>query len=143
MYFPELYVPSSSERMLLYRELENIKNDNDLEKYMARLRDRFGEIPNEGLELLQVVPLRRLGKQLGCEKITLKKGQLMLYFVSNPNSPYYQSTVFDHLLDYVATHARRCNLRETNGKRSLVIKQVESVKNAVEILRAIIKVDKC
>ena len=143
MYFPELYVPSSSERMLLYRELENIKNDNDLEKYMARLRDRFGEIPNEGLELLQVVPLRRLGKQLGCEKITLKKGQLMLYFVSNSNSPYYQSTVFDHLLDYVATHARRCNLRETNGKRSLVIKQVESVKNAVEILRAIIKVDKC
>ena len=67
--------------------------------------------------------------------------QFQLYFVSNSNSPYYQSTVFDHLLDYVATHARRCNLRETNGKRSLVIKQVESVKNAVEILRAIIKVD--
>ncbi len=138
MYFPELYVPSSSERMLLYRELDNIKNDDDLEKYKRNLRDRFGEIPIEGLELLQVVPLRRLGKQLGCEKITLKKGQLMLYFVSNANSPYYQSSTFDSVLNYLIREPRRCNLKDNNGKRSMVIKMVGSVKEAVEILRDII-----
>ncbi|MBR1400334.1 MAG: transcription-repair coupling factor [Prevotella sp.] len=138
MYFPELYVPSSSERMLLYRQLDSIKNDEDLEKFKLNLRDRFGEIPIEGLELLQVVPLRRLGKQLGCEKIMLKKGQLMLYFVSNPNSPYYQSSVFDSVLNFLTRYPRRCQLKEVNGKRSMVIMQVGSVKEAVEILRGII-----
>jgi len=135
MYMPDQYVPSSSERMLLYRELENIKNDDDLERYRQRLLDRFGEIPREGEELLQIVPLRRLGRQLGCEKITLKQGQMMMYFVSNPMSAYYQSKAFDSVLNYVGANARRCNLREIKGKRSLVVKQIPTVKDAVGILR--------
>ena len=135
MYMPDQYVPSSSERMLLYRELENIKNDADLERYRQRLLDRFGEIPREGEELLQIVPLRRLGRQLGCEKITLKQGQMMMYFVSNPMSAYYQSKAFDSVLNYVGANARRCNLREIKGKRSLVVKQIPTVKDAVGILR--------
>ena len=135
MYLHDQYVPSSSERMLLYRELENIKNDADLDKYRQRLVDRFGEIPQEGEELLQIVPLRRLGRQLGCEKITLKQGQMLMYFVSNPMSAYYQSKAFDNVLNYVGANARRCNLREIKGKRSLVVKQVPTVKEAVDILR--------
>ena len=135
MYMPDQYVPSSSERMLLYRELENIKNDADLERYRQRLLDRFGEIPREGEELLQIVPLRRLGRQLGCEKITLKQGQMMMYFVSNPMSAYYQSKAFDSVLNYVGANTRRCNLREIKGKRSLVVKQIPTVKDAVGILR--------
>ena len=135
MYFPDLYVPSSSERMLLYRELENIRNDRDLELYKARLIDRFGPIPYEGEELLQVVPLRRLGKRMGCEKIMLKQGQMMMYFVQNPMSAFYKSRVFDRLLDFVGRNARRCNLREVNGKRSLVVKQVPTVEQAVRLLK--------
>ena len=135
MYLPDQYVPSSSERMLLYRELENIKSDDDLERYRQRLRDRFGEIPHEGEELLQIVPLRRLGRQLGCEKIMLKQGQMLMYFVSNPMSAYYQSKAFDSVLNYVAANARLCNLREIKGKRSLVVKQISTVKGAVDILR--------
>ena len=137
MYLPDPYVPSSSERMLLYRELENIKSDEDLERYRLRLKDRFGEIPQEGEELLQIVPLRRLGRQLGCEKIMLKQGQMMMYFVSNPMSAYYQSKAFDRVLNYVGANARRCNFREVKGKRSMVLKNVTSVKGAVEILRKI------
>jgi transcription-repair coupling factor (superfamily II helicase) len=137
MYMPDQYVPSSSERMLLYRELENIKSDEDLERYRLRLKDRFGEIPQEGEELLQIVPLRRLGRQLGCEKIMLKQGQMMMYFVSNPMSAYYQSKAFDRVLNYVGANARRCNFREVKGKRSMVLKNVTSVKGAVEILRKI------
>ena len=137
MYLPDPYVPSSSERMLLYRELENIKSDEDLERYRLRLKDRFGEIPQEGEELLQIVPLRRLGRQLGCEKIMLKQGQMMMYFVSNPMSAYYQSKAFDCVLNYVGANARRCNFREVKGKRSMVLKNVTTVKGAVEILRKI------
>jgi len=137
MYFPELYVPSSAERMLLYRELETIQNDRDLEAYKERLRDRFGPIPHEGEELLQVVVLRRLGKQLGCEKIMLKQQQMMLCFVSNPESPYYQSRAFDSIIRFLTTHTRQCNLREVKGKRSMVIKDVRTVSEAVTLLRNI------
>ena len=138
MYLPDQYVPSSSERMLLYRELETIKNDADLETYKQHLTDRFGPIPHEGIELLYVVPLRRLGKQLGCEKIMLKQKQMILYLVSNPLSAYYQSKVFGQMLDYAGNHVRRCRLRETKGKRSLAISNVESVEAAVTILQEII-----
>ena len=134
MYLPELYVPSSSERMLLYRELDNIKNDRDLETYKERLRDRFGEIPPEGIELLNVVPLRRVGKLLGCEKIMLKQGQMTIFFVSVADSPYYQSDAFSRVLNYAARNVRRCALREIKGKRSMVVKQVPSVEQAVAIL---------
>ena len=135
MYFPDLYVPSSSERMLLYRELDSLKSDQDLERYRSHLIDRFGPVPHEGEELLQVVPLRRLGKQLGCEKIMLKQGQMMMYFPQNPLSSYYQSRAFDQILNYVGRNARRCNLREIKGKRSMVIKNVNTVVEAVGILR--------
>ena len=134
MYFPDQFVPSDSERMLLYRELDQVKNDQDLEAYRLRLIDRFGTIPTVAEELLQVVPLRRYGKQLGCEKIMLKQGRMYLCFVSNPNSPYYQSTAFDHIIHYVTTDPRRCNLRENNGKRSMVIEKVPTVKEAVHVL---------
>ncbi len=137
MYFPDLYVPSSSERMLLYRELEHIRNDQDLEEYKRRLNDRFGPIPPEGNELLLVVPLRRLGKRLGCEKIMLKQGMMTLFFVQNPMSAYYQSRAFDHVLNFIGHNTRRCNLRETKGKRSMVVKDVSSVEQAVNILKAI------
>jgi transcription-repair coupling factor (superfamily II helicase) len=123
--------------MLLYRELENIKNDADLEKYKKRLQDRFGEIPSEGLELMQVVPLRRLGRQLGCEKITLKQEQMMMFFVSNPMSAFYKSDAFGDVLQYVAQNPRSCSLREIKGKRSLVVKNVTSVEMAVSVLRKI------
>ena len=81
MYFPDGYVPGSSERMLLYRELDNITEDSELSAYRQRLIDRFGPVPQEGEELLQVVKLRRLGKNLGCEKIMLNQGRMVMQFV--------------------------------------------------------------
>ena len=137
MYFPDQYVPSDSERMLLYRELDSLKDDDELARYRSRLVDRFGEVPAVGEELMQVVPLRRYGKQLGCEKIMLKKQRMTLFFVSNPRSAFYQSHTFGLLLDYVATNPRRCNLRESNGKRSMVIEKVQTVAEAVSILKSI------
>ena len=139
MYFPDNYVPGSSERMLLYRELDNIEKDEDLDAYRKRLQDRFGPIPRQGEELMQVVALRRVGKRLGCEKIILKQGRMQIQFVSNPNSMYYQSEAFDKVLNYIGYHPRRCNLKERNGKRSMVVNDVKSVEDAVKVLREIDK----
>ena len=141
MYFPDLYVPSDSERMLLYRELDNLANSRrleaDLEAYRKRLKDRFGAIPPVAEELISVVPLRVQGKQLGIEKIMLKQQNMYLYFVSNNESPYYQGETFGRILDYVSRHPRRCNFREAKGKRSVIISQVTSVEDALTICREI------
>ena len=141
MYFPDQYVPSDSERMLLYRELDNLATsnhlENDLEAYRKRLIDRFGPIPDVAEELIRVVSLRALGKQLGIEKLMLKQGKMYLYFVSNPDSPYYQSDAFGKILKYVSDHTRQCNFREANGKRSVVITPVASVGDALTICREI------
>ena len=138
LYFPDQYVPSDSERMLLYRELDGLQTDQQLEAYRRRLIDRFGQIPHVGEELMRVVPLRRLGKSLGCEKIMLKQGRMSLYFVSNPDSPYYQSAMFDRILQFVGQNLRRCNFREVNGKRSMSIADIPTVDAAVQLLAQII-----
>ena len=134
MYFPDTYVPGSAERMLLYRELDNISDDAALDAYRQRLIDRFGAMPHEGEELLQVVPLRRYGKSLGCEKIILKQGRMQMQFVSNPNSAYYKSATFGKVLNYIAANARRCDLKEVRGKRYMVVSGVPTVGEAVKVL---------
>ena len=142
MYFPDQYVPSDSERMLLYRELDNIANRHDLdaqlEAYRSRLKDRFGDIPEVAEELIRVVSLRVLGKQLGVEKLMLKQQKMFLYFVSRPESPYYQSETFGRVIDYMARNVRRCNLREANGKRSMVVTDIPSVEAALTVCRSIL-----
>ena len=139
LYFPDQYVPSDSERMLLYRELDSLQTDEQVAAYRARLIDRFGPVPHCGEELMRVVPLRRLGQLFGCEKIVLKQQRMTLFFVTQNDSPFYQSEAFGMLLDYVAHNPRRCNFRETNGKRSMVISNVPSIEEAVQILASINK----
>ena len=137
LYFPDLYVPSDSERMLLYRELDSIRDDKELDAYRNRLKDRFGKIPHVAEELMLVVPLRRYGKQFGCEQIMLKQGRMFLFFVSNPHSPFYQSEAFGRILDFVGQHPQRCNFRDKDGKRSLVIADVSTVEAAVRVMQSI------
>lgn len=139
MYFPDTYVPGSSERMLLYRELDRIERDEDLAAYRQRLIDRFGVVPHEGEELMHVVSLRRLGKRLGCEKIILKQGTMQMQFVNNVQSPFYRSAMFSKVLNYATTHIQQCALKEKNNKRFLRIARVASVEQAVDILQEIQK----
>ena len=86
---------------------------------------------------MNVVPLRRKAKQLGCERLMLKMGRMTMFFVSNPNSPYYQSQAFDSILNYIASNPRRCNIRENNGKRSLVVNDVKTVEDAIVVFEEI------
>ena len=137
MYFPETYVPGSAERMFLYRELDNISDDDQLDAYRKRLEDRFGKMPKEGEQLLLVVPLRRIGKKLGCEKIILKQGRMQMQFVSNPESAYYKSQAFGRALNYISSHTRRCNLKEARGHRFMIVTGITSVGDALDVLKEI------
>ena len=134
--FPNEYIPTSSERMLVYRELDSLETDEEVAKFRTRLTDRFGPVPPMGEELLRVVPLRRIGKQLGIEKILLKGGQMALYFVSNLESPYYDSTAFGRVMNYTAMTPYECRFRELSGKRSLLIKGIDTVETALSVLQA-------
>ena len=134
--FPNEYIPTSSERMLVYRELDSLETDEEVAKFRTRLTDRFGPVPPMGEELLRVVPLRRIGKQLGIEKILLKGGQMALYFVSNLESPYYDSAAFGRVMNYTAMTPYECRFRELSGKRSLLIKGIDTVESALGVLSA-------
>ena len=133
-YFPDTYVPGSSERMLLYRELDHLQSEEEVAEFRKRMIDRFGPVPREADELMCVVGLRRLGKSLGCEKIMLKQGTMQLQFVSNVNSPFYRSEMFSRVLAYATTHIQDCALKEKNNKRYLRIRDIKSVEQAKNLL---------
>ena len=139
MYFPETYVPGSAERMLLYRELDNIDRDEALDAYRQRLEDRFGPVPHEGEELMQVVTLRRVGKSMGCEKISLRRKIMSLQFVSQQDSPFYQSKAFGRVIKFVMANPRRCQFKDAHGHRLIQVKDVLSVADAVSVLRCMEK----
>lgn len=134
---PADYVTGSSERMLLYRELDKLTLDSDVAAFRVRLEDRFGLIPPETEELLRIVPLRRLAAKLGAERVFLKAGRMTLFFVSNSESPYFQSAAFGKVISYMMAYTRRCDLRDQNGKRSMVVKSVTNVETAVSVLQEI------
>jgi transcription-repair coupling factor (superfamily II helicase) len=128
--FPPTYIPNDSERVAIYRELDSISDETRLAGFIERLRDRFGVIPKEGEELIRVVGLRGAARKLGIEKIVLKREMMAMYLPSDPDSPYYQSNAFGKIIFYIQNHPRVCNLREQGGKRSVVIRGVESVEAA-------------
>ena len=134
MSFPDSYVPGSTERMLLYRELDGLESDEAVEAFRKRLIDRFGPIPEEGEELIRVVKLRRLGKYFGAERVMLKNGRLRLYFVKDDDSPFFQSPAFGQCISYYSLHAADCQLDEVKGRRSMLIRGVSSVKDACAVL---------
>lgn len=135
--FPALYIPNDSERITLYRELDNMEKESDIMQFTERLEDRFGKIPPEGRELILVVRLRSIAKTLGIEKVVLKNGRMSLFLVTNSESPYYQSKAFDKLLNYIQKYPRKCELKDRNGRRSVSIQSIPNVETACMVLSEI------
>lgn len=135
LFFADDYVPNGSERILLYRELDSMEKESDLQRFRDRLKDRFGEIPKPALELIRLVTLRRMCRELGIEKVFLKAKRMSLFFVSNPDSPYYESAAFGGIIAYAASEPMRCLLREDGGRRSMLVQNVPDVENAIAVLR--------
>ena len=134
---PATYVPQEGERISLYQQLDNMERETDVLEFRRELEDRFGKIPHEAQELIRIVSLRRIARSLGIEKIALKMGQMYLYFVGEENKAYYQSPAFGRILCYLQQNPRRCKLRDIKGKHSILIADVTTVKEAVEILASI------
>jgi transcription-repair coupling factor (superfamily II helicase) len=137
LFFPPAYIPNDSERISLYRELDNMEDEAGIAAFADRLRDRFGQIPPEGMELISVVKLRRMARRLGIEKIILKQGQMSAVLVSKHDSPYYESETFGKLLDFIKHHPQRCILREQNSRRSILVGSVATIEAACRTLEQI------
>ncbi len=137
LHFPATYVPDGNERILLYRELDNMEREEEITGFRKRLEDRFGKIPHQAEELIRLVKLRRKAKELGIEKLYLKGGRMNLFFVLNLESPYYSSDAFGRILTYAANNPMECRLREENGKRSISITNVKDVEAALSIIEEI------
>ena len=134
---PATYVPQEGERISLYQQLDNMERETDVMEFRRELEDRFGKIPHEAQELIRIVSLRRIARSLGIEKIALKMGQMYLYFVGEENKAYYQSPAFGRILSYLQQNPRRCKLRDINGRHSILIADVATVEEAVNILSTI------
>ncbi|MCM1522288.1 MAG: transcription-repair coupling factor [Muribaculaceae bacterium] len=135
---PADYVPTESERIALYRELDGIESEAELDDFKSRLSDRFGNIPDVTLELLRIPSLRRLARRLGIEKVVLKQRKMFTYFVDDTNKAYYQSEMFGRMVSYLTSHPRRVQIRERDGRRSFAIGNVPTVESALSILTEIL-----
>ncbi len=135
--FPEGYVQSISERMLLYRELDSMESEENLQQFEASLLDRFGKLPAPSIELLEVVRLRWVAISLGIERIILKNRKMSCYFISDQQSPFYQSEAFTKVLSFVQHNPGKCKMKEKNGKLSLSFEPIGTIKKAKDTLAAI------
>ena len=136
---PTEYVASVSERMSLYKELSNLKNEDELFKFSQKLIDMFGPLPPETQELLQTMPLRWKAADLYFEKIVLKKGSFTGYFIGNSSSPFYQSELFSKILVFMQKNHPTVQIKEVNKKLLLTIKNIPTVKSAIHWLDMINK----
>jgi transcription-repair coupling factor (superfamily II helicase) len=130
---PEIYVTSLTERLILYRELDNITKEEDLKIYELNLKDRFGPLPKEVVELINLVRMRWQAMQLGFEKITLKNNKLLTYFLSKKESDYFASPMFMAALAYAQKYPLRCKLKEQNNRLWLNVEDVDSIEKAREV----------
>ncbi|MCR4816547.1 MAG: transcription-repair coupling factor [Bacteroidales bacterium] len=135
---PDDYVSNIGERLQLYKELNDLATESELDQYRERLIDRFGPIPVSTQELINTISLRRMAKDFGIEKIVLKQNKMVCYFVANQNNPFYQSANFTQLIKYAQDHPRSVHLRETTERLSLVCDNVDNISSAMEKIKTLI-----
>ena len=135
---PPDYVPQESERINLYRRLDNMESIDEIERFREMLVDRFGRIPDVSEELIRIVPVRMGAKRLGVERLVLKGGKMRLYFVSDDNRAYYNSAAFGRVLSYIQANPARCEFKDVknNGAitHAVIIDKVTTVSEALSIL---------
>lgn len=135
---PDNYVNNISERLMLYKELDSINDEQRLDAYREMLLDRFGPIPIQTQELLQTVKLRWMGASLGIEKIVLKDKHMKALFISNPESDYFQSETFGHIITYLKENPRFCHMKEINGKLAIVTGNIHKISDALMQLQVLV-----
>jgi transcription-repair coupling factor (superfamily II helicase) len=132
---PDDYITNIRERLSLYKELDSIESDDLLMKFQDKLIDRFGPLPREVSGLMNAVRLRWIARKAGFEKVILKNQRLTGYFITNQESPYYQSPEFTTILRFVQSNPLRCRMKESNNRLTLAFNNVHTVFDGLEILK--------
>ena len=136
--FPEDYIENIGERIRLYKSLDDIDDQQELESFRKNLEDRFGPIPSPATELMNIVPMRKLAKELGFEKIILKKKTLILHFISNPESIYYKSSLFGKVIAEIQKKPVQYKIKEKNSKLMLTVSEIHSTSMAIQVLESLV-----
>ena len=131
---PDSYIDITAEKIRIYKQLDSLSSDKEIDRTKDRLTDRFGEMPEEVLNLFDVVKIRNLGGRLGFEKIIIKNGMMIMFFISNPMSAYYKTKVFSDILARINKNAGLFNLKQTDGKLKIVSRGIDSLPRALYTL---------
>ena len=134
---PSHYVTQTEERLNLYKELDNLEKENDLQAFASQLTDRFGPLPLQVKGLLQAVRFRHFAQRSGLEKVILKNNLMIAYFPARQDSPFFESQAFQRVLQFVQANARNCQMRETNQRLSLTVREVIDIDQALEIVKSL------
>ncbi|MBQ6068006.1 MAG: transcription-repair coupling factor [Bacteroidales bacterium] len=136
---PDDYVTSVSERLLLYKELNDLSTEQELDRYRERLIDRFGPVPKPTQELISTITLRRMAQQFGIEKLVLKQRKMVCHFSANPDNPFYRSPNFSKMIRYAQNHPQEVHLRETTERLTLVYDKVPTIQKAIESITSLME----
>ncbi|MEP6261538.1 MAG: transcription-repair coupling factor [Gillisia sp.] len=136
--FPDDYINNITERLNLYTELNSVKTEEELQKFEARLVDRFGELPTQAVDLLNSVRIKWIASKIGLEKVVMKQGKLIGYFIADQQSGFYQTSAFTRVLQYVQTHPHSCTMKEKKTRAGLrlllTFERITSVEKALKVL---------
>jgi transcription-repair coupling factor (superfamily II helicase) len=131
---PDTYIDVTAEKIRIYKELDSLTSDKELENMKKRLEDRFGRMPEELVRLFDIVRIRQLGLKLGFEKIIIKNGVIIAFFISNPLSQYYRSDRFSAILEKVSQYPRLFELKQNDNKLRVFVRNVEGIDKAYAVL---------
>ena len=131
---PDSYIDMTAEKIRIYKELDSLTSDKEIKQMKIRLADRFGEIPEELLRLFDIVRIRQLGQKLGFEKIIIKNGVMIAFFISNPLSQYYKSDRFSGILESISMNPNLFELKQNDNKLRIFSRNIDGISKAYEIL---------
>ncbi len=132
---PDTYIDMTAEKIRIYKELDSLSSDKEIEQMKVRLSDRFGPIPEELSRLFDIVRIRQTGQKLGFEKIIIKNGVMIAFFISNPLSQYYRSDRFAKILENVTLNPRLFELKQNDNKLRIFVRNIDTISKAHDILR--------
>jgi transcription-repair coupling factor (superfamily II helicase) len=132
---PDTYIDMTAEKIRIYKELDSLTSDKDMDQLKRKLEDRFGPLPDELKRLFDIVRIRQLGQKLGFEKIIIKNGVLIAFFISNPLSQYYRTDRFSKILENVSIHPNLFELKQNDSKLRVFSRNIDSVAKAYEVLK--------
>ena len=132
---PDTYIENITERLSIYTQLDDMETEEELQKFATEMRDRFGPIPPQVQELFTTIRCRTIACELGFEKLILKNEQMRLYFVSNPDSPYFESDVFNHILAHIQKNTTNARLKQVGKNFLLVVDRMKNMQTVLNFLQ--------